>query len=34
MQVPELTQAALDVCYVDLYVVLETSGVESERQED
>lgn len=34
VQVPQLTQAALDVCYVDLYVVLETTEREKEKQKE
>lgn len=34
VQVPQLTQAALDVRYVDLYVVLETTERERERSQN
>lgn len=33
VQVPQLTQATLDVRYVDLYVVLKTTGVHTEGRE-
>lgn len=33
VQVPQLTQATLDVRYVDLYVVLKTTGVHTKRGE-